>query len=183
MNHLMIDIETLGTTPGSIILSIGALRFDPVTGATGEDFYRQINPSLSEIYGFTASVDTMLWWMDQAPSAQAEAFGGQVDDPKHNPLIALRDFRDFVLCGLSASVWSHGCMDIVLIEAACRKHHGVDIPWGFRQVRDTRTVYDLADIDMRSFALPTDLHHHPVSDCRVQVRALHAAYKKLGLAA
>ena len=28
MNRVMIDLETLGTKPGSVILSIGAVRFD-----------------------------------------------------------------------------------------------------------------------------------------------------------
>ena len=28
MEHIMIDIETLGTKPGSIILSIAAVKFD-----------------------------------------------------------------------------------------------------------------------------------------------------------
>ena len=29
--HAMIDIETLGTEPGSVVLSVGAVKFDPFT--------------------------------------------------------------------------------------------------------------------------------------------------------
>ncbi len=37
-NHIMIDLETIGTRPGSAILTIGAVRFDPAAnGLSGRD--------------------------------------------------------------------------------------------------------------------------------------------------
>lgn len=44
MNHLMIDLETMGSGPYAPIISIGAVFFDPNTGAIGDDF--QVNVSL-----------------------------------------------------------------------------------------------------------------------------------------
>ena len=31
MSHIMLDLETLGTVSNSIILTIGAIKFDPLT--------------------------------------------------------------------------------------------------------------------------------------------------------
>jgi hypothetical protein len=41
VKNVMIDIETLGTRPGSVILSIGACRFG--ADGIGEEFYRAID--------------------------------------------------------------------------------------------------------------------------------------------
>ena len=40
MNHVMVDIETLGTTNNSVVLSIGAVKFDHQ--GLGEEFYAEI---------------------------------------------------------------------------------------------------------------------------------------------
>ena len=32
--HAMIDIETLGTEPGCVVLSVGAVKFDPFNSET-----------------------------------------------------------------------------------------------------------------------------------------------------
>jgi len=37
MQHVMIDLETLGTTPDAPIIAIGAVNFDIRTGKTGPD--------------------------------------------------------------------------------------------------------------------------------------------------
>ena len=39
MNHLAIDLETLSLEPNAHILSIGAVFFDPATGAMGDMFF------------------------------------------------------------------------------------------------------------------------------------------------
>ena len=42
--HCMIDIESLGVVPGSIVLSIGAVMFNPYEeGAVGATFYGVID--------------------------------------------------------------------------------------------------------------------------------------------
>jgi DNA polymerase III epsilon subunit-like protein len=46
---VMLDIETLGNRPYSIILSIGAVEFDPRTGNMGNEFYVLIDHVSSRI--------------------------------------------------------------------------------------------------------------------------------------
>jgi len=38
--HVMFDLETWGTTPGSALRSIGAVEFDPMGKDIGRTFYR-----------------------------------------------------------------------------------------------------------------------------------------------
>lgn len=44
MNNLMLDLETMGNTPNSPVISIGAVFFDPKTGDLGAS--TEINISL-----------------------------------------------------------------------------------------------------------------------------------------
>lgn len=43
---VMLDIETLGTKPGCMVLSVGACTFNLATGEIGDEFYMtlQMNP-------------------------------------------------------------------------------------------------------------------------------------------
>ena len=72
-NDVMIDIETLGTDPGSVILSIGAVEFDLKTGKTGEEFYQWIDLESSSNKGFSVSAGTIKWWMMQNKKARQPA--------------------------------------------------------------------------------------------------------------
>ncbi|WP_284144625.1 3'-5' exonuclease [Serratia marcescens] len=43
MNHLMLDLETLGKKPSAPILTIGAVLFNPHSGELGEQFYTAVD--------------------------------------------------------------------------------------------------------------------------------------------
>jgi len=74
MSHdIMIDLETLGTTADSVILSIGAVRFNLDTSCVfdglGDTFYQVItidDQSKRHISGYT-----LAWWMGQSKASQA----------------------------------------------------------------------------------------------------------------
>ena len=60
MKHVMCDLETLGLTPGSAILSIGACFFRPVSARVylderviGERFYANVDPESCKERGLT----------------------------------------------------------------------------------------------------------------------------------
>lgn len=63
---VMIDIETLGTAPGSVILSIGAVAF--VRDRMPEDwreFSSVISVESSKSCGLTTDQSTIDWWKRQ----------------------------------------------------------------------------------------------------------------------
>lgn len=173
---VMLDIESLGTKPGSVVLNIGAVAFDPVSGVFGPDFKVHIDVAESLSRGFTIDASTVEWWMQQGPEARAASFGA--DLKKETLFSALVDFTTFFRVTAAAkNVWSHGpAMDAVCLEAAYR-NIGASAPWSYRDVRCTRTIYDLAGVEPdRS----TGTYHDSLVDARNQALAVIKAYKVLG---
>ena len=83
---LMIDIETLGTRAGCVVLSIGACEFS--AKGIGEQFYTAICPQSCVDWGLKIEPRTTLWWMDQSQDARDFITKG-----KHAELdFALTDF-------------------------------------------------------------------------------------------
>ena len=64
--HAMIDIETLGTSPDCVVLSVGAVKFDPFTNI--EPHNRLLwRPSTEEQFKANRTVldSTLEWWATQ----------------------------------------------------------------------------------------------------------------------
>lgn len=138
MNHCMIDIETCGSRFDAPVLSIGAVKFDPDTGNTGETFYRAIRPDSAFQHG-TPGGDTFKWWMDQADEARKAAVGG-TDDLQ----IALGALTSFYREWSNVKVWGNGpSFDMTILEYAFAQI-GRPHPWKFWNVLDCRTVAALA---------------------------------------
>ncbi|HGX5953045.1 TPA: 3'-5' exoribonuclease [Escherichia coli] len=70
MNHLMVDLETMGNGPYAPVISIGAVFFDPNTGETGEEFSVNISLESSMRYRARPDASTILWWMEQSEEAR-----------------------------------------------------------------------------------------------------------------
>ena len=66
-NHIMVDLETLGTKPNSLMLTIGAIRFNPFADDTNnpmetmDTFYRRV--SFESFEGLDHVIDdaTLEW--------------------------------------------------------------------------------------------------------------------------
>lgn len=179
-NHVMVDIETLGTAPGSAILSIGAVRFDPEAGVRRkEEIYYRVRLTDAMQYG-TVDPKTLLWWMGQSPAARAEAFSSD-DDPEavylKSALGALARFYEE--SGPSVPVWSNGAsFDVVLLEHHYQKLFG-KTPWKFWSVRDVRTIVHLAEPFCKRPALHAEDAHNAVKDARHQADYVMAMWKEL----
>lgn len=176
--HVMLDLETLGTKPGCAIVSIGACVFN--MGGVQEKFYRTID--ITKKFGTTTLViepGTVAWWMQQTPEARA-VFTAQ---ERVSTSVAIGDFamwwEDKALQYLSDShcLWCHGAtFDAPIIEATYNSI-GQQAPFKFYNVRDTRTLYALADI-YPDRAKGT--HHNALDDAVAQAEAAIKAYEILG---
>jgi DNA polymerase III epsilon subunit-like protein len=168
--HLMVDLETLATTPNAQILTIGAVTFNPNGYEIYDEFYVRVD--IDSCDGLDTFVDdnTIKWWADQDKSAQEEAF---------NPSgrIHIKDAMDqfYKFCLGSSRFWSHGAaFDIVILENYFRKI-GKPFPWNFWDVRDTRTLFDLGmDPEM-----PQAYKHHALEDAKRQAIGVQTMFKKL----
>ena len=171
---IMIDLETLATTPNAAVLTIGAVRFDPfgedMKEPTADSFYVRVDLDSCDAIGLEVSPDTLDWWAKQDQSAQDEAFGTEGRIPVSDAMNQLYKF-----CWGAKRVWSHGAgFDVPICENIFRKLNKA-VPWNFWQVRDTRTIYDLG-IESRR---PEVLKHHALHDAYSQAVGVQNILRRL----
>ena len=176
MANIMFDLETFGTKPGSVLRSIGAVVFDPETGAMGQTFYRNIDRASCEAVGLRVDPNTEAWWAKQSREAQ----DALLVDCKPMAAVATDFHQFFKACG-GVQLWCQGAnFDSVLWEAAINALWPSKsfLPWKFWNVRDTRTVYEIAGFDPNSLQRG-GTYHNALDDSRFQVRCVHAAVRLL----
>lgn len=138
MLDIMLDLETMGTAPGSAITQIGAVGFDPTSGTLGPAFYARISLKSCVGRGLTMDPDTVLWWMGQSDAARAEFA---------KPAVDIGDGLDMFSAWLNdgnphekVRVWGNGAaFDNALLTDAYRRIHG-EVPWRFWNDRCYRTL-------------------------------------------
>jgi hypothetical protein len=68
-DQVMLDFETLGTTPDSVVVSLGAVRFTIDGIKEKHEWHFNLNQQLKAKRA--VSGDTLIWWMAQGPEAKA----------------------------------------------------------------------------------------------------------------
>jgi len=135
--HVMIDLETFGTNPDTAFISIGAVKFNPMNGQIAEDtFYKRIDWEDALKHG-TITASTLAWWMQQSKEARDEILkpGERLD-------LVLTELKQYL--GSKPIVWGNGAsFDISILEHHYRASD-IPVPWAFWDIRDVRTVVDLA---------------------------------------
>lgn len=139
LNHLMIDLETMGAAFNAPIVTIGACFFDPDTGEIGPKFYRAIDMDDAFRFG-RVDGNTVKWWMKQSDAAREAAIKGEAQLGT-----ALEDLSAFYARGRNAQPWGNGAtFDITILEHAYARCLGTKAPWDFWNVRDVRTIVEIA---------------------------------------
>jgi exodeoxyribonuclease VIII len=158
--HVMVDTETLGTAADSVILSIGAVRFDLNSDAIDDaGFYASISIDSSLDYKRRIQEDTLQWWMKQSFET------------------ALCEFSDW-LGDKKAHMWSNGAdFDLPMLAHGYRQL-AIDIPWLFRNSRCVRTYKNLPQaLGISTPRLGT--HHNALQDAIHQVKLVQAIQRVL----
>lgn len=185
--ELMFDLETLDTKPSAVVLSVGAVIWKMVDGfhpavmewEPVERFYRVIDIQGQLDKKRTVSQDTLLWWLQQDPTAREEAFA-----PVRKPaLLVLDEFRYWAAQYKINAFWaSPATFDFPIWEdfaMTFSKH----VPWTYRQKYDVRTVVREANYSAKDHVVTKELAgvpHMPVYDCEAQIDVLTAARVKAG---
>lgn len=171
--HVMLDLETLGKTPGSVIASIGAVAFDPLAGAFRPEFYAVVDRASCEAVGLEVDPDTLAWWARQSEEARSAL----AVDPM--PLReALAAFTTWWREMEGERLWSQGANFDEPILAAAYRACGMAVPWKYHASRDTRTVYELAGVVVER---GKGVHHNALDDALAQVDAVCRAHAHLHL--
>lgn len=160
MKRVMLDLETLGAAPGSVIVTLAAVTFGG--GVVEKEFYRRIDAEHAVSYGLKMDVPTVLWWMRQSEEARQELLL-----PGENLKDVLREFADWVAG--ADEVWGNGSdFDNVMLAEAYRMA-GMALPWKWSRNRCYRTIKNL--YPDKPLEVRTGTHHHALEDARSQ--ALH----------
>lgn len=175
LDHVMIDIETLGTGHGAAILSIGAVKFNLVPEHKDDDtavdtFYCGVDLKDAVRWGGKIDADTVRWWMLQEPAAREKAFGG-----KETVINSIRQLNDFVNGCLT--FWANPpSFDLSILRAAA-KRCGIDVSWSHRQERCYRTL--ASTVGKNIPRIVSALKHDPLVDCLAQVAHLNRVFDSL----
>ncbi|EPK0711635.1 TPA: 3'-5' exonuclease [Klebsiella pneumoniae] len=182
MNHLMIDLETMGNKPNAPIVSIGAVFFEPSTGELGDEFYRVVSLKSSMDAGAVPDPDTIIWWMQQSEEARSAICAKNSAMAISTALIQLVVFiRGNSELG-RVQVWGNGAtFDNVIMRAS---YDRVDIPcpWHFANDRDVRTIVELGRTiginPRRDIPFEGDMHN-ALADAKHQAKYVSAIWQQL----
>lgn len=170
----MLDLETLATSPNSVILTFGAVKFNPfeIEQEFNTGLYYRIDVDEQIAMGRHVDQGTVNWWGTQSEEVREEALG-------EHDRISLDEFtkslNKFVLG--ADRIWAQGpVFDIVILENLYRQL-GKPTPWPYYTIRDSRTLLKaLGDSRKQGPML-----HNALADCVSQAQAIQLAVAKFNL--
>lgn len=175
MKNVMIDIETLGLMPGSAVTSIALVDFDLFTGEVHRQSHWYV--SQGDLNDLVIELGTLNWWMDhdlkselRPPEAKIKSLVGS--------LVHISRWIDH-----STWVWCKGLhFDIPVLKWLYQKK-GLKIPWNYRNLRDSRSIVDLAKSTPWMYDEPNPQKnmrpHNALNDALYQVQCLSGAVRAL----
>jgi exodeoxyribonuclease VIII len=169
----MLDLETLDTKGTAVVVSIGAVIFDPYSDKMGEKFYRVLNdPADQQRHGRTISGDTVRWWMQQSEAAR-----GALLAPGISTLAALSEFHQFVMTiGKTAEIWGNGADFDNVILGSLYEDYAMNKPWSYSRNRCFRTMKNLPRAPQIA---RMGTHHNALDDAVHQAQHLQEITKCL----
>ncbi len=180
MPHVMLDIETLGTAPGSTILSIGAIAFLPTGVVPGASFHRVIHRASCTDAGLTEDRATLDWWGRQSMES-AKLLSQAYSDETSAPIVeVLWDFKQWLKRVEMQTIWGNGAaFDNALVSTAARKcGFGAKGLWSHRRDRCYRT---LAGIVQGIKLERVGTYHNALDDATTQAQHLCKILHATGL--
>jgi len=169
---VMLDLETLGTRPGCVILTFGAVKFDPYSlTEPGPGMYCRLDADEQIARGREVQEDTLKWWMNQDETVREEAIG------EGNRISIEQFYKELnrFLVGVN-NIWAQGpVFDIAILENLYRQY-GWPTPWQFWQIRDSRTLFGVhGDPRVKG----REGHHNALADCVYQAQGVQQIYRRL----
>ena len=173
-SHVMVDLETLGTSNDALILSIGAVRFDPHRADIPmEKFHAAIDMEDAARCGLKIDASTVKWWMQPD---RHEARAQYLKQKMHSLTDALDGFSQWL--GNDAKVWGNGAtFDNVILRSAYQKCNW-NAPWQYWNDRCYRSLKSMAkDIPVERVGT----HHDALHDAISQAKHMQQIVKSLRL--
>lgn len=142
MKHIMLDLETMGSSSTAAIVAIGAVEFDPLTGKTGATIEINVNLNSSAHYG-KMDASTVQWWLRQSEQARAIFNGDATKMTLKNALLTLNSWLEDIADKSELQIWGNGSNfdNVILMNA----YEAVRLPASFTHWndRDVRTIVEM----------------------------------------
>jgi len=170
--HVMLDLETMGTNNDAAIIAIGATAFTYTNGIHRE-FYVKVNLTDAMEHNGKVNGDTVLWWLQQSEEARREVYNAST-----GLLQALEKFTAFINSLPSKPVvWGNGAtFDNVILRSAY-KNNGLKAPWHFTQDGCYRTLKHLVKAEHPE--LPELTNHNALHDAIWQTHHILNIFREM----
>lgn len=170
----MIDIETLGSSPGCSIISIGAIpfEFDSIIDES-KWFLLTIDLQSCIDSGLTIENNTLAWWLNENPKLLTDILKDPHKTSIHDGICKLKRYIN-IHCNKLYSPWSKGsAFDIPILNYAAKKCN-VQLFNGLINERCARTYMSLDS----TIKVDNPYKHNPLSDCLTQIKTIQLIYDK-----
>lgn len=175
----MVDIETLDTVQSAVVLSIGAVVFDPESNELGEKFYVEFTDDLrnQQARGRTINGDTVAWWMQQ--SAEARLLFAPEESPGANrftTITGLTEFSHYMARngGKNVELWGNGADFDNVIIGSLYDSFDMKKPWSYGKNRCYRTIKRLFGEDVP--LVRQGVYHNGLDDAITQAVHLQGIF-------
>lgn len=178
--RVMIDIETLSTSPSAAVIAIAAVIWDETHNPIPTCASWFIDRDL--VFGYE-DPETLQWWNSQNPVVKDRVFGGNL-----TPREALQGLNNFLCSNRIFSdrvedvrcYASPGMFDFPILRNQYQRM-GITPGWSWRTERCLSTlmkeIKDNFGVEIPEVEI--ELKHHPVHDCLGQIQELNACLKFL----
>lgn len=171
MKNVMVDLETLGQTPGFVVLSIGAVEFN--RNGLGKEFYEVINVGSSMEHYLAVEEKTKTEFWDKQSHEARQVLRDASNEETSVPLPQALDQFNRYLTTLDSkrniAVWGNGSeFDNAGLNVAY-KMAGIEPAWEFWNNRCYRTLKNLIPGPK---LVRVGTYHNALDDAKSQ--ALHA---------
>lgn len=179
---IMIDNETLATTPDAVILSIGAVKFfkdNEMKNSIGETFYAVLDIEDQKARGRIVDPGTVEWWSKQSPEARQVLEATDRRPVKE----VLEELWDFIFdldhsCG-EMRLWGNGSdFDNPQIVSLFNMY-GMELPWKFWNNRCFRTWKSEFGHMVDKKPVRKGTYHNALDDAIHQAEYCQAIYAQL----
>lgn len=159
---VMIDLETLDTSPTASIVSIGAAAFTWDEGIC-ERFYSVVDRASCREIGLTESQATVEWWECQEEAAR-QIFSGD-NESITDSLNAFSKWLDKFGNSKMVKIWGNGSDFDNVILANAYKSANIHLPWRYYNNRCYRTAKSIYGDGSTYDVIPRKgTYHHALDD-------------------
>ena len=178
--RIVFDLETLDVTTTAVVLSLGITTFKITDNDNFMDLVDRGTNLIFDIEkqkakGATTSKDTIQWWAEQSIDAQHGLMNG-TDDPAN--LYQL--LREGLGIQMTRTFWycrgPH--FDAAILQNMCN-NFGLQTPWKFAWMRDTRTWFDFyPDFVFHNKRPEGFIYHNSLHDAALEAYNMQLCWKQ-----